>query len=24
VEEKALQLPTWSGQTGRQSQEELI
>jgi hypothetical protein len=24
VEEKALQLPTWSGQTGRQFQEELI
>jgi hypothetical protein len=24
VEEKALQLPTWSGQTGRQVQEELI
>jgi hypothetical protein len=24
VEEKALQLPTWSGQTGRQIQEELI
>lgn len=24
VEEKALQLPTWSGKTGRQAQEELI